>query len=151
MPTLRPTYSLLRRHRCLALALALALLAGAGPAAAQIGLPGVPQLPGGLSPRLGDGALRERLREQLLDTTELPRKLPLEQLRLANLRDLRQRHPAQLELTDTREGPQPEVRSLQMRCPSPETIREDPVPDSPRLRIQLVRINHSNHLHRSRR
>lgn len=95
MPTLRPTYSLLRSCRCLLLA--LGLLAGAGPAAAQIGLPGLPQLPGGLPSRLGDNAVRDRLREKLLDTTELPRKVSLDQLRLLNVRELLQRHPAQLE------------------------------------------------------
>ncbi|SFG00744.1 Subtilase family protein [Duganella sp. CF458] len=95
MPTLRPTHSLLRTCRCLLLA--TGLLAGAGPAAAQIGLPGVPQLPGGLSSRLGDNALGDRLREKLLDTRELPRKAALEQLRSLNVRELLQRHPAQLE------------------------------------------------------
>ena len=95
MPTLRPTYSLLRSCRCLLLA--LGLLAGAGPALAQIGLPGMPQLPGGLPSRLGDNGLRDRLREKLLDTTELPRKVSLDQLRLLNVRELLQRHPAQLE------------------------------------------------------
>jgi hypothetical protein len=75
----------------------LALLA-AGPAAAQIGLPGLPQLPGaGLPARLGEGALRERLREPLLDTADLPRRVSLDQLRLVTVRDLLQRHPAQLE------------------------------------------------------
>ena len=95
MPTLRPTYSLLRSCRCLLLA--LGLLAGAGPAAAQIGLPGLPQLPGGLPSRLGDNGLRDRLREKLLDTAELPGKVSLEQLRALNMRQLLQRHPAQLE------------------------------------------------------
>lgn len=95
MPSLRPTYFLLRSCRCLLLA--LGLLAGAGPAAAQIGLPGLPQLPGGLPSRLGDNGLRDRLREKLLDTTELPRKVSLDQLRLLNVRELLQRHPAQLE------------------------------------------------------
>jgi len=95
MPSLRPTYSLLRSCRCLLLA--LGLLAGAGPAAAQIGLPGLPQLPGGLPSRLGDNGLRDRLREKLLDTTELPRKVSLDQLRSLNVRELLQRHPAQLE------------------------------------------------------
>lgn len=95
MPTLRPTYSLLRTCRCLLLA--LGLLAGTGPAAAQIGLPGMPQLPGGLSSRLGDNTLRDRLREKLLDTTELPRKAALDQLRSLNVHELLQRHPAQLE------------------------------------------------------
>jgi len=95
MPTLRPTYSLLRSCRCLLLA--LGLLAGAGPALAQIGLPGLPQFPGGLPSRLGDNGLRDRLRERLLDTTELPRKVSLDQLRLLNVRELLQRHPAQLE------------------------------------------------------
>lgn len=95
MPSLRPTYSLLRTCRCLLLA--LGMLAGAGQAAAQIGLPGLPQLPGGLSSRLGDNALRDRLREKLLDTTELPRKVSLDQLRSLNMRELLQRHPAQLE------------------------------------------------------
>ena len=95
MSSLRPTYTLLRTCRCLLLA--LGLLAGAGPAAAQIGLPGMPQLPGGLSSRLGDNGLRDRLRETLLDTTELPRKVALDQLRSLNMRDLLQRHPAQLE------------------------------------------------------
>ncbi|MGW8390912.1 S8 family serine peptidase [Pseudoduganella sp. HUAS MS19] len=95
MPTLRPTYPLLRTCRCLLLA--LGLLAGAGPAVAQIGLPGMPQLPGGLPSRLGESALRERLREKLLDTTELPRKVSLDQLRALNVRELLQRHPAQLE------------------------------------------------------
>ncbi|HEY0585739.1 MAG TPA: S8 family serine peptidase [Pseudoduganella sp.] len=95
MPTLRPTYSLLRSCRCLLLA--LGLLAGAGPAAAQIGLPGLPQLPGGLPSRLGDNAVRDRLREKLLDTTELPRKVLLDQLRLLNVRELLHRHPAHLE------------------------------------------------------
>jgi len=95
MPTLRPTYSLLRTCRCLLLA--LGLLAGAGPAAAQIGLPGLPQLPGSLSPRLGENGLRDRLRDKLLDTTEATRKVALDQLRSLNMRDLLQRHPAQLE------------------------------------------------------
>lgn len=95
MPSLRPTYFLLRSCRCLLLA--LGLLAGAGPAAAQIGLPGLPQLPGGLPSRLGDNGLRDRLREKLLDTTELPRKVSLDQLRSLNVRELLQRHPAQLE------------------------------------------------------
>lgn len=95
MSSLRPTYTLLRTCRCLLLA--LGLLAGAGPAAAQIGLPGMPPLPGGLSSRLGDNGLRDRLRETLLDTTELPRKVALDQLRSLNMRDLLQRHPAQLE------------------------------------------------------
>ncbi|WP_426341672.1 S8 family serine peptidase [Pseudoduganella sp. S-14] len=95
MPTLRPTYSLLRSCRCLLLA--LGLLAGAGPAAAQIGLPGLPQLPGGLPSRLGDSGLRDRLRERLLDTADLPGKVPLDQLRALNMRQLLQRHPAQLE------------------------------------------------------
>ena len=95
MPSLRPTYFLLRSCRCLLLA--LGLLAGAGTAAAQIGLPGLPQLPGGLPSRLGDNGLRDRLREKLLDTTELPRKVSLDQLRLLNVRELLQRHPAQLE------------------------------------------------------
>ncbi|WP_426344431.1 S8 family serine peptidase [Pseudoduganella sp. R-32] len=95
MPTLRPTYSLLRSCRCLLLA--LGLLAGAGPAAAQIGLPGLPQLPGGLPSRLGDNGLRDRLREKLLDTAELPGKVSLDQLRALNMRQLLQRHPAQLE------------------------------------------------------
>jgi hypothetical protein len=96
MPSLRPSHSLLRSRRCLLLA--LALLSAAGPAAAQIGLPGLPQLPGGLPSRLGDGSvLRDRLRERLLDTTELPRRVSLDQLRLVTVRDLLQRHPAQLE------------------------------------------------------
>ncbi len=95
MPTLRPTYSLLRTCRCLLTA--LGLLAVAGPAAAQIGLPGLPQLPGGGLSRFGDNGLRDRLREKLLDTAELPKKVPLDQLRLLNVRDLLQRHPAQLE------------------------------------------------------
>ena len=95
MPTLRPTYSLLRTCRCLLLA--LGLLAGAGPAAAQIGLPGLPQLPGSLSSRLGDNGLRDRLRDKLLDTTEATRKVALDQLRSLNMRELLQRHPAQLE------------------------------------------------------
>lgn len=95
MPTLRPTYSLLRTCRCLLLA--LGLLAGAGPAAAQIGLPGLPQLPGSLSSRLGDNGLRDRLRDKLLDTTEATRKVALDQLRSLNTRELLQRHPAQLE------------------------------------------------------
>ncbi|KRC02932.1 S8 family serine peptidase [Duganella sp. Root198D2] len=95
MPTLRPTYSLLRTCRCLLLA--LGLLAGAGQAAAQIGRPGLPQLPGGLSPRLGDNGLRDRLREKLLDSTELPRKVAPDQLRSLNVRELLQRHSALLE------------------------------------------------------
>ncbi|WP_083940909.1 S8 family serine peptidase [Pseudoduganella violaceinigra] len=93
MPSLRPSHPLL--HPCRCLLLALGLLAGAGPAAAQIGLP---QLPGGLPARLGDsGMLRDRLRERLLDTAELPGKLPLDQLRQAAIGDLMQRHRAQLE------------------------------------------------------
>ncbi len=95
MPTLRPTYSLLRSCRCLLLA--LGLLAGAGPAAAQIGLPGLPQLPGSVTSRLGDNGLRDRLRDKLLDTTESTRKVALDQLRMLNMRELLQRHPAQLE------------------------------------------------------
>ncbi|MCE3264711.1 MAG: hypothetical protein K0R43_3790 [Pseudoduganella sp.] len=98
MPSLRPSRSLLRPCRCLLIA--LGLLAGPAPATAQIGLPGLPQLPGaGLPQRLGDGAmLRDRLRERLLDTTELPRRVPsLDQLRQALTRDLLVRHPAHLE------------------------------------------------------
>lgn len=95
MPSLRPPHSLLRSCRLL---LALGLLASAGPAAAQISLPGLPQLPGGLPSRLGDGSvLRDRLRERLLDTAELPWHVALDQLRLLTVRDLLQRHPAQLE------------------------------------------------------
>lgn len=77
----------------------LGALAAAAPAAAQIGLPGLPQLPGGgLPSRLGEGGmLRDRLRARLLDTTELPRRVTLDQLRLATVRDLLQRHAAQLE------------------------------------------------------
>ena len=105
MPSLRPSCFLLRSRRCLRrwlLALGCAagagLLAWAGPAAAQIGLPGLPQLPGaGLPSQLGDSVLRERLRERLLDTTELPRRVPLDQLRLVTIRDLLQRYPAHLE------------------------------------------------------
>jgi subtilisin family serine protease len=98
MPNLRPTYFLLRYRRCLwTCLLALGLLAGAGPASAQIGLPGLPQLPGGGLSRLGDSSLRERLRERLLDTAELPKKVQLDQLRLLTVQDLLQRHPAQLE------------------------------------------------------
>jgi hypothetical protein len=89
MTSLRPTYSLLRTCRWL---LAICLLAGAGSAAAQIGLPGLPQLPGGLPSRLGDSVLRDRLRERLLDTSELPARV-----RLLSVRELLQRHPAQLE------------------------------------------------------
>ncbi|MTW13524.1 S8 family serine peptidase [Pseudoduganella eburnea] len=95
MPSSRPTYSLLRTCRCLLTA--LALLAAAGPAAAQVGLPGLPRLPGGSLSNLGDASLRDRLRERLLDTAELPRKVSLEQMRLLTVRDLLQRHPAQLE------------------------------------------------------
>lgn len=95
MPILRPTYSLLRTCRCLLIA--LGLLAVAGPAAAQIGLPGLPRLPGGGLSNLGDTGLRDRLRERLLDTAELPKKVPLDQLRVLTVRDLLQRHPAQLE------------------------------------------------------
>lgn len=100
MPSLRPSYPLLRSCRCLLLA-GIAL-AGAGPAWGQIGLPGLPQLPGGLGGqlpgRLEDGGLRSRLRERLLDVAELPRQVAsLDQLRLATVRDLLARHPAQLE------------------------------------------------------
>lgn len=95
MTSLRPTYSLLRT--CRWLLLALGMLAGAGPAAAQIGLPGLPQLPGGGLSRLGDSGLRDRLRQPLLDTTELPRKVALDQIRLVTARELLQKHPAQLE------------------------------------------------------
>jgi len=95
MPTLRPTSSLLRTCRCLLTA--LGLLAIAGPAAAQIALPGLPQLPGGGLSRFGDTGLRDRLRERLLDTAELPRKVALDQLRVLTANDLLQRHPAQLE------------------------------------------------------
>ena len=100
MPNLRPTSFLLRSRRCLRqwlLALGLGLLAGAGPAAAQVGLPGLPQLPGGGLSRFGDSGLRERLRERLLDTAELPKKVSLDQLHLLTVHDLLQRHPAQLE------------------------------------------------------
>jgi len=100
MPNLRPTSFLLRPRRCLSkwlLAFGLGLLAGAGPAAAQVGLPGLPQLPGGGLSRFGDGGLRERLRDRLLDTAELPKKVSLDQLHLLTVHDLLQRHPAQLE------------------------------------------------------
>lgn len=96
MPSLRPSRLLLRSCRCLLFT--FGLLAGAGPVFAQVGLPGVPQLPGGLPSRLGDGGLlRDRLRERLLDTSELPRRVSLDQLRLATVRELLQRHPAELE------------------------------------------------------
>lgn len=100
MPSLRPSHLLLRSCRCLLFA--CAALACAGPAAAQLGLPGAPQLPGGLGvslpSRLEDGALRSRLRERLLDVAELPRQVAsLDQLRLATIRDLLARHPSQLE------------------------------------------------------
>jgi len=95
MPTLRPTSSLLRTCRCLLTA--LGLLAIAVPAAAQIGLPGLPQLPAGGLSRFGDTGLRDRLRERLLDTAELPKKVALDQLRMLTANDLLQRHPAQLE------------------------------------------------------
>ncbi|WP_374579904.1 S8 family serine peptidase [Pseudoduganella sp.] len=100
MPSLRPSRLLLRSCRCLLLA--LGALAAAAPAWGQLGLPGVPQLPGGLGgqlpSRLEDGGLRSRLRERVLDMTELPRQVAsLDQLRLATIRDLLARHPAQLE------------------------------------------------------
>lgn len=100
MLILRPSHLLLRSCRCLLIA--LAALAWAAPAAAQLGLPGAPQLPGGLGvplpSRLDDGGLRGRLRERLLDVAELPRQVAsLDQLRLATIRDLLARHPAQLE------------------------------------------------------
>lgn len=100
MPSLRPSYPLLRS--CRYLLFALGTLACAGPAAAQVGLPGLPQLPGGLgvpSPsRLDEGGLRGRLRERWLDVAELPRQVAsLDQLRLATVRDLLARHPVQLE------------------------------------------------------
>lgn len=105
MPSLRPSCFLLRSCRCLrrwllalGCSLGFAMLSWTGPAAAQIGLPGLPQLPGaGLPSQLGDNVLRERLRERLLDTTELPRRVSLDELRLVTIRDLLQRHPAQLE------------------------------------------------------
>jgi hypothetical protein len=103
MPNLRPSHSLLRSCRwprgwLLALGFALGLGLLAGPAAAQIGLPGLPQLPGGALPsRLGDGTLRDGLREQVLDTAELPRRVSLDRLRLVTVGDLLQRHPAHLE------------------------------------------------------
>lgn len=98
MPSLRPPRSLL--HSCRCLLVALGLLAGAAPAVAQIALPGLPQLPGaGLPQRLGEGSLlRDRLRERLLDPTELPRRVAsLDQLRQALTRELLQQHAAQLE------------------------------------------------------
>ncbi|WP_342114151.1 S8 family serine peptidase [Pseudoduganella sp. OTU4001] len=99
MPSLRPSYFLLRSCRCLVLT--FGTLAAAAPAVAQIGLPGLPQLPGaGLPSRLGESVSlpRERLRGRLLDVSDLPRSVAsLDQLRLVTVRDLLARHPAQLE------------------------------------------------------
>ena len=73
-----------------------AVLSAHASAAAQLGLPGLPQLP--LPSRLDAARLDAgRLGERLLDTADLPRRLPLDQLRLAGLRELLLRHPAYLE------------------------------------------------------